>query len=156
MKIVIDKKQFQEKLNKALAGIAWDVQEALKDKLNNGVDPTGKTNRKGRGLFQSHLKSSIKGRAEGNKVNFEMLDYGKDLEYGTPHTVTDVEHLKDWVKQKIFKNDPKVSENELMRVTEKVKKNIETKGSIPFPFIRYTFDTELIDIIKRNLKANFK
>ncbi len=139
-------------IQKALPGIAIDIQEALKDKLTSGVDPTGMTTRTSRGVFQSHLKTSIKGVVKpGNKVDISMLEYGKYLEFGTPHIVNDFSGLRDWVKEKIL-NDKNYSDKTIDRITESVKKQIETKGMVPFPFIRLVWQTELNKIIHKNLK----
>ena len=155
MILKIDMKGFKKSLNEALWGISIDIQEALKDKLNSGVDPTGKTSRKGRGVFNSHLKSSISAKPDGESVEISMLEYGKYLEYGMPHVVDDFDGLKDWVRQKVL-NDERASDAKVERIAESIKKKIQTAGMIPFPFIRMTFQNELMDIIKKNLKSSFK
>ncbi|GAG36962.1 unnamed protein product [marine sediment metagenome] len=154
--MVIDKKDFKEKLLKSKNIIGFEFKKALKNKLQAGmIDPTGETNFKGRGVFRQFLKGSINYKIVDNEIQISMNDSGKHLEFGTPNPVTNFDDLKDWVQQKIFDNKD-VPDSTLMRVTEDVKDHIERFGARPFPFIRHTINTELADIIKEGLVSGFK
>jgi len=156
MEVKIDQEDFNRKLNLALEGIKLDLVNALQDMLVQGMDPTGSSSYKSRGLFTGALKSSIAqySKVVGNTIEIGMLDYAKYLEYGLPHSVDDIDALKEWVRIKIFNG--KVSEFRLEKATQNIKEHIEKNGPRPFSFIRPVFHTKLIPIIEKNLKAVFK
>lgn len=157
VEIKIDQEDFNKKLKKALEGIKLDIVNALQDMLHDGVDPTGETGFKGRGLFTGALKASIasNSRIVDNEIEIGMAEYGKYLEFGMPHTVDDVEQLKEWVRLKLFQGK-NVKESTINKATETIRKNIQSQGPRPFPFIRTVFENKLTPIINDNLKKAFR
>ena len=74
-----------------------------------------------------------------------MLDYGKYVEFGSPPHMPPVDALKGWAQRKL--GDEKLA--------WAVAMGIKKRGTRPHPFIRPTYNNELMPIIKRNLKEAF-
>ena len=134
VKIEIDKADFEKKLRVALNGIALEVQESLKDKLT-------REHGKDTGLLQS----SIIGEVKGHTIEISMAEHGKYIEFGTPPHMPPVEELKEWARRKL--GDEKLA--------WAVAYAIKRRGTRPYPFIRNTFNNEVTNIIKTNLKQAF-
>jgi len=131
----IDQEDFNKKLNRALWGMAIEIQESLKDKLTqeHGKDT---------GILQSGIIASV----EGNTITISMPEHGKYVEFGTPPHMPPVDELKGWARRKLG--------NE--KLAWAVAMAIKKRGTIPFPFIRNTFNNNLIPIINKNLIQAFK
>ena len=144
MIIKIDEEDFQQKLNKSMWGIAIELQESLKEKLTqeHGAD-TGE------------LKSSIIVKVENNSIIIEMSEQGKYIEFGTPPHMPPVEALQGWVRRK-WGAGSKDGDPKNMAAAWRLAYAIKRRGTRPYPFIRPTFNNELIPIVQKNLTLNFK
>lgn len=89
------------------------------------------------------LRQSIKVRvASDGTLEIFMVDYWKNVEFGTnPHTV-DPDDLKKWAKRKLGNED----------LAYKVAERIRLFGTRPNPFIRNTLNTKLPNIIEQIIK----
>jgi len=143
VKVLIDMKDFKQKLDKASKGIAFDLQESLKSKLSQA-----------HGKDTGMLQSSILGKGEDGNIDITMLDYAKYLEFGISPggKLIPIDALMGWVKRKMGVSDDK----EAKSIAFAIAKHIQLYGSRPFPFIRNTFENDLGDIIKFNLRNSFK
>jgi len=156
VKIEIDRKDFDMKMQKALKGMAFDLQEALKGQLGLPTDPTNTAPYGGRGKFTGKAQSSIIGKVEGDTVSIEMPGYMQFLEFGTPHTVNDIDALKDWVRLKMLAGQSSANKEKTVdKITKNVMDKIQRQGPVPFPFIRHVYNTQLIKIINNNLIRSF-
>ena len=118
----------QQALEEAKFGIAIDLRDALQDAAP--VD-------KGR------LKGSIKVKPSADGVIITMVDYAKDVEFGTnPHIIKPVK--KKALKWKGKDGKPVFS------------KKVMHPGTRPNPFIRTTFHLHLGRIIRKNLQLALK
>lgn len=135
VRVVIDMEDFNRKLNVALQGIALDVQESLKDKLTQA-----------HGKDTGALQSSILGSVNGSTVVLSMSEVGRFLEFGTPPHMPPVEALEGWAERKL--GDKKLAWALAM--------HIKKFGTRPYPFIRTTFNNDVLDIVKDNLQSAFK
>lgn len=131
-------KDVEKEINRILHGIAIDLQESLKDKLNSQ-----------HGKFTGALQASIRVTVEKDKLVISMEDYGENLEFGLPNP-TSPDELEDWVKKKILKGNAK--EKTVERISENMAQHISKFGPRPFPFIRPTLHADLPNIIRNNLK----
>ena len=116
--------EFEKLLNKSLFRIAVHFQNALK--VASPVD-TGR------------LRGSIKVKPleEGSGLHIFMVDYGREVEFGTnPHIITPKNK-----KALAFKAGGK----------KIVVKKVRHPGTRPNPFIRTTLRTKLNDIILREI-----
>lgn len=135
-RIVINKKEFEENMKKALWGISFDIQEALKNRLTRE-----------HGKDTGELQSSIQVRPIGiNEVEITMSEHGKYVEFGTPPHSAPPDELEGWAERKLGSKDKK------WLVWQAIKK----RGTKPYPFIRPVMQIELADIISKNLKSAFK
>ena len=155
MKIQIDMSDFYRKWQIAMTEAALDIENSLKDKLT-----------KEHGVDTQNLKGSIKVRynSSSGNIEIEMADYGLYLEYGTPPHKSPVEKIdgklripayEGWVRRK-WGMGSKDGDKENIQGTWILAKIIKMRGTRPYPFIRPTFENEVMDIIKAALKRNFK
>jgi len=135
MRIEIDKEDFERKLNQAMKGIAFETQESLKKKLT-------KEHGKDTGLLQS----SIKGEVKNQTIEISMAEQGKWIEFGTPPHMPPVDALKGWARRKLGDED----------LAWALAYAIKRRGTRPYPFIRPTFNNEVLKIVKSNLISAFK
>ena len=142
VKIIFDKEETQKNLRIALEGIAFDMQEALKDKLTQE-----------HGKDTGELQSSIIARVTpDNVIEIEMIEHGKYVEFGTPPHMPPVDELIGWVSRKWGASNKENAERKAWLLAMAIKK----RGTRPFPFIRTTFMQELVPIARENLHSAFK
>lgn len=160
-RIEIDQEDFNKKLAIAMDGVALDVQEALKEKLTQGS-----------GKDTGNLQGNIKAVKEGNTITISMPEYAKYVEFGTPGTHQGVSSLGTNIPANPGRKMPvELVENNKFQVVEGLQdwasrhgsdnawglaKHIQLYGTRPHPFIRPTFNNEVVDIIRNNLIDAFK
>jgi hypothetical protein len=120
---------------KFLRGVANDLVNALVLQLKrNETTDTGR-------LINS-ISTKVIFKAGKPVIRIRMVEYGKDIEFGTtPHTVNP-EDLKGWAKRKLGKEG----------LAYPVAKKIKKYGTRPQPFIRPVIHQELPKIIKQNTR----
>ena len=130
----------EKQLNKLFWSIAIDLQEAIKDKMDE-LDIK----------FSGAGMSSVRVTVENNKLVITMNGYLEYIEYGMPNP-TSPEELRTWVEQKIMDDyKGKNRERVLKRISETIAEKISHFGPRPRPFVRPTLHIELPKIIKRNM-----
>ena len=80
-----------------------------------------------------------------------MLEQGKYVEYGTPPHFPPPKELEGWVQRKWGANQNDKKEKSFI-----LARHIAKHGTRPYPFIRPTFNTEVVEIIRDSLKSSFK
>jgi len=130
----------EKQLNKLFWSIAIDLQEAIKDKMDE-LDIK----------FSGAGMSSVRVTVENNKLVITMNGYLEYIKYGMPNP-TSPEELRTWVEQKIMDNyRGKNRERALKRISETIAEKITHFGPRPRPFVRPTLHIELPKIIKQNI-----
>lgn len=137
--IMIIIEDFDKNMNKALWGIAFDIQDSLRKKLTfeHGRD-TG------------DLRSGISVKVIDNSIEISMPEHGKFVEFGAPPHFPPPEELEGWVSRKWG-----ATGKDVKKKAWTLAYAISKRGTRPYPFIRTTFNNDLIPIIKDNLKEAF-
>lgn len=153
--IKIDEKDFNQRMNIALEMIKDDIVDSMMDKLT----PKG-------GRDTGALASSIQLRSQvvnGQEIVFGMLDYGLNIEFGTPPHDVPPSELEGWIERKWLinwkpkGNNKKVHrQNAIKKLAQVLANHIREKGTRSQPFIRPTFNNEVGPIIKKRIIEAFK
>ena len=117
--------EFEKLIKKSLFRIAVHLQNALK--VASPVD---------KGRLRASIK--VKPADDSNGLFIKMVDYGRDVEFGTnPHVI-----------------EPKSKQALAFKVDGKqvITKRVMHPGTRPNPFIRTTLRTKLPGIVTRELK----
>jgi len=152
MKATVDESQWEE----AMQGIAFDLQEAFKDKLT-----------KEHGKDTGTLQSGIRGKVSNDTIIISMPEYGQNLEFGTPPHDVNPDDLEGWISRKwlsewkpsdkSFYSSKSVRREEVIaRLAKTLANHIRKFGTKSFPFVRDTMNRDAEKIIERNFQSAFK
>jgi len=136
VRIEIDTKDFEEKLNEAKKHILFRLVNKLQDRLT-------KEHGKDTGALSISISNLSKVTNDGIEIN--MLERGKFLEFGTPPHMPPVEELEGWADRKLGDKD----------LAWAVAMGIKKRGTRPYPFIRPTFHQDANKIVKEELQKAF-
>lgn len=147
-KIVIDVEDTKDNLRKALNASGFEIVEALKSKLSkeHGVDTAA---------LKSNIAYEFNETDDIFELVFSMPEQGKYVEWGTPPHMPPVESLEGWVRRKTDWKNKNGKEMSTKQKAWALAMGIKKRGTKPYPFIRPTFNHEVIPIIKNNLKKAF-
>lgn len=127
-------------ISKILWGIALDLQEAIKDKLNE-LDIR----------FTSDGIGSVSVTVDDDGLVIKMNGYLEFIEYGMPNPTTP-EELESWVDQKMLSGyQGKNRDRAIKKISENLAEKITLFGPRPNPFLRPVLHTEMKGIIERNV-----
>ena len=142
---------FEESLLEAKKMIAFDIQEALKDRLT-----------KQHGYDEGNLQRHIFGKVINGDVVIEMPITGKYLEFGTPPhwppfdpVEKSFPDLYGWVRRKWGKGSSD-GDKENKAAVFVLARHISKFGTRPYPFIRLTMKQDFKRIATKALKDAFK
>lgn len=98
------------------------------------------------GWLKDHIDYNLK--VEGDKIilSYNMPEYGKYVEYGTPPHFPPLEAIEEWCVDKGIDKD----------AAYPIAKAIERRGTRPQPFIRPFIHQKLAGILAENLKKEFE
>jgi hypothetical protein len=130
----IDSQDFEERMQLAMEGLGHDLRREF---------------RKAAPKDTGHLYRNIEVKVKDGKIEFSFPEYALYLEYGTGL----FNEYPGAQKKKIEAKDKQALAFEYKGKTIVVK---SIKGMTPRPFIRPTMHQKFMDLMIKNLNANFK